>query len=105
MSESAQSPSVRTTLTDPPSNAVVHAALVERGLSQDVTRGENANRRLRHTNVVRDFQSTPASQTQTISLDAPSELDPSKASVVVYVQNQSSLQILGAARVDLQSAS
>jgi hypothetical protein len=105
VSESAQSPSVRMSLTDPPSNAVVHAALVERGLSQDVTRGENANRMLRHANVVRDFQSTPAPQTQTISLDAPSDLDPSKALVIVYVQDQPSLQILGAARVDLQSAS
>jgi hypothetical protein len=70
-----------------------------------VTRGENANRTLRHANVVRDFQSTPAAQTQTISLDAPPDLDPSKALVIVYVQDQPSLQILGAAHVDLQSAS
>ena len=70
-----------------------------------MTRGENANRMLRHANVVRDFQSAPAAQTQTISLDAPPDLDPSKALVIVYVQDQPSLQILGAAHVDLQSAS
>ena len=38
---------------------VINFALVERGLSTDVTAGENAGRTLHHDNVVREFQTMP----------------------------------------------
>lgn len=104
-SDAAQSPAVRTTVPDPPADAVVHAALVERGLSQSVRSGENAGRMLRHANVVRAFKSAPAETTRSFEFDAPSDIDPAEASVIVYVQDQASLRILGATRVDLRASS
>ena len=41
---------------------VVNIALVERGLSTQVTAGENAGRTLHHDNVVREFQTRTLSQ-------------------------------------------
>ena len=38
---------------------VINVALVERGLSTDVTAGENAGRTLHHNNVVREFRTSP----------------------------------------------
>jgi hypothetical protein len=104
-SDAAQSPAVRTTVPDPPANAVVHAALVERELSQSVRSGENAGRTLRHANVVRAFKSAPAETIRSFEFDAPSDVDPGEASIIVYVQDQTSLRILGAARVDLRASS
>lgn len=50
---------------------LMHVALVERGLSQSVPRGENAGRTLRHANVVRAFKTLPAPTRQVVSLSAP----------------------------------
>ena len=44
---------------EPPSTATLELALVERGLSQAVLRGENRGRRLRHDNVVRSLDRLP----------------------------------------------
>jgi len=104
-SDAATSPSVRVGLPEAPEEAAVHVALVERGLSQSVDRGENAGRTLRHANVVRAFKTVPAAESQVVSLNAPSSLDPSDASVIAYVQDRGSMQILGAARVELRASS
>lgn len=84
----------------PPDDATLRLAVVERGLSQEVTRGENAGRTLRHANVVRSFTSTPARSEGTSSLSVPDAVDRSQASIIAYVQAPS-LAVLGAARVDL----
>lgn len=101
----ADSPSVRVAVPEETDNAIVRVALVERGLSQSVTRGENAGRKLRHANVVRSFETVSAEETQVVTLDAPSDLDPSKASVMTYVQDRQSMEVLGAARVELRNSS
>lgn len=88
-------------LTDaPPQDATLRLAVVERGLSQKVTRGENAGRTLRHANVVRTFESVPAQAEGTLSLSIPSNVDRSQTSVIGYVQVPS-MDVIGAARVDL----
>lgn len=81
---------------------VVNIALVERGLSTDVTAGENAGRRLHHDNVVREFQTmplTPAASQVEISLNRV--FDPTQASVIVYVQNPQTMLIEAAKQLDL----
>jgi len=83
---------------------VVHAALVERGLSTDVTAGENAGRTLHHNNVVREFLTRPLTTSSgqiEIPLDKIS--DSTQASVVVYVQNSMTMLIEAAQQLDLES--
>jgi len=83
---------------------VVNVALVERGLSTDVTAGENAGRTLHHNNVVREFRTVPltASNAQiTIPLDKI--FDSMQASVIVYVQNPSTMLIEAAQQLDVES--
>ena len=104
-SDAAQSPAVCATVSNPPTDAVLRVALVERGLSQPVRSGENSGRTLRHTNVVRAFESAPAKATRSFEFEAPSNLDPSRASIIVYAQDRTSMQVLGAARVDLRASS
>ncbi|MFB6278551.1 MAG: DUF1223 domain-containing protein [Salinibacter sp.] len=100
-----ESPSVRIALPEVPDDAAVQVALVERGLSQSVSRGENAGRTLRHTNVVRAFKTVPAEQSQVVTLNAPSDLDPGQSSIIAYVQDRRSKDVLGAARTELRDSS
>jgi len=83
---------------------VVHIALVERGLSTDVTAGENAGRTLHHDNVVKEFQTmalTKAGGKAIISLSRIHDI--SQASVIVYVQNPQTMLIEGAKQLDLEN--
>lgn len=89
--------------TLPSESARLHIALVERGLSQTVERGENAGRTLRHANVVRQFTSKTPSQQGSVNVTIPTGVDRSHASVITYVQD-ASMAILGAARIDLETA-
>ncbi|WBB68334.1 DUF1223 domain-containing protein [Micromonospora sp. WMMD812] len=87
-----------------PDRAVLNVAIVERGLENDVPRGENAGRRLRQDGVVRAFTSarldTGSGQ---VVLGVPRELVPGHASVVGYVQNDGDKVIVGAAAVDVSA--
>ncbi|MGR6320115.1 DUF1223 domain-containing protein [Micromonospora soli] len=90
----------------PPERAVLNVAAVERGLENDVPRGENAGRRLRQDNVVRAFTSAQLAQDPgrgRLELELSSELDPRHASVVGYVQNEDDKSIVGVAAVDLSA--
>lgn len=83
---------------------VVHVALVERGLSTDVTAGENAGRTLHHNNVVREFRTGPLTASGAkieIPLDRIS--DSSQASVIVFVQNPTTMLIEAAQQWDVES--
>lgn len=87
-----------------PERAVLNVAVVERGLENDVPRGENAGRRLRQDNVVRAFTSTPLNVARgRIELEVPPALDPRHASVVGYVQNDGDKTVVGAASVDVSA--
>jgi len=83
--------------------AVLRLALVERNLESQVSRGENSGRKLKHENVVRVFQSVPVGPTRKghASIPLPASLVTSRASLIAYAQDPESLQILGAAAVDL----
>ena len=88
----------------PPERAVLNVAVVERGLENDVPRGENAGRRLRQDAVVRAFTARPVNvERGRVELDVPPAFDPNRASVVGYVQNGADQAVVGATAVDLAS--
>jgi len=78
-------------------------AVVERGPSTAVRRGENAGRSLRHENVVRVFETihldSGASGETEMTLPAPLVRAP--GAVIGFVQNPQTMAILGAAGADL----
>ncbi len=87
-----------------PQELLMNVALVERGLSQQVTRGENRGRKLHHDNVVRSFTVKQAtSNTQELSIDIPSDLNTENSALVVYFQKASNYEIVGAQQVTLAS--
>ncbi len=83
--------------------SVLHLALVERELTQQVTRGENRGRRLVHDNVVRHFQTVSPTEDASL-LPIPDDLVRERASVIAYVQRGANGPIYAAAKVDLANA-
>ncbi|MEU8421971.1 DUF1223 domain-containing protein [Micromonospora sp. NPDC048835] len=89
----------------PPAGSVVHVAVVERDLTSEIARGENAGRTLRQDNVVRAFRSVVLdAERGQVELATPAGLDPGRASVVGYVQENGDRAIVGATAVELSSA-
>ncbi len=85
-----------------PADAVVHLAVVERGLSQNVTRGENTGRTLDHENVVRAFETLEARYGK-VPLTLPEGLHPENTSLIAYAQDVKTMAVLGAVSVDLEN--
>ncbi|MEH0153914.1 DUF1223 domain-containing protein [Limibacter armeniacum] len=77
---------------------VINLALVEKMLKVEVSRGENGGKTLEHDNVVRAFKTLPLSDgdehKETLAL--PSGISLENASVVAYIQDMESLEILAA---------
>lgn len=67
----------------------VVVAIVERGLTSSVRRGENAGRTLSHDNVVRAFKVFAADAKEPRVLELPQDLKRENASVVVLAQEAS----------------
>lgn len=90
-------------LSAAPKGAVLNVALVERGLSNKVPRGENAGRALAHENVVRAWKTVElkGEAKGTVELPAPRGLVRKNASVIAFVQGSGQGAVLGAERVDL----
>lgn len=84
-------------------NWILNVALVESKLKEKVTRGENRNKTLAHHNVVRAYISEPLSGLKG-SFQIPSEKlnDWSQAKLIVYVQEQESLKIIGAQQINIK---
>ncbi len=81
------------------SNASLHVALIENGLTTEVKAGENAGETLRHDGVVRAFTTVkPGSVVHgTVELKPPKDLKPENASVIAFVQHGRTMHIHGAA--------
>ncbi len=83
---------------------VVNIALVERGLSTEVTAGENSGRTLHHDNVVREFQTaTLTPDVSQVKISLHKIVDATQASVIVYVQNPQTMLIEAAKQLDLEN--
>lgn len=75
----------------------INFALVQTEATTEVPRGENANRRLTHRNVVRDFKVSPLSEkAASATLTVPADAD--AVSVVVYAQDMTTGKIVAATR-------
>jgi len=87
-------------LARPQKGRTVHIALVESGLARKVTRGENQGRTLAHADVVRAFISDAGDKERgEVLLTVPSDLDPAKAQLVAFLQEEASLKITAAVAV------
>lgn len=91
-------------VTGGPKNAVLHVAAVESGLASSVSRGENAGHVLRHENVVRAFSTVPLEKGMagTVTLTVPQGTVAGHTSIIGYVQDGSTMAILGAAAIPYQ---
>ena len=83
---------------------VVNLALVESALVTDIPRGENAGRTLHHDNVVRLFVEgkTDTEGRGYVRFSLPEGVDAEHSAVIAYVQEPSTMQVLGAARVAMR---
>ncbi len=78
-------------------NTTVNFALTEDGLSQQVLRGENRGKLLKHNNVVRAFKTlTAPKKSGEVFLRLPDNGDVTKMKVVAYIQQIEDLKIIGA---------
>ncbi|MCY4376728.1 MAG: DUF1223 domain-containing protein [Spirochaetaceae bacterium] len=87
-----------------PRRAAVMFIVVERGVGNHVPRGENRGKTLRHDEVVRahhDLGRFGRETSGTTTLQIPEEVDPAMASLVCIVHDPVSMEIVGAASVDL----
>jgi hypothetical protein len=83
---------------------VLNFALVQRGLSTDVTAGENAGRTLHFDNVVREFQTIPITQAASqVVIPINKISDTAQASVIAFVQSPQTMLIDAAQQVDLEN--
>jgi hypothetical protein len=83
---------------------LLNLALVEKGLSVKVKRGENGGRTLKHDNVVREFRTLrlDAKGEGRVRMALPAEMRADKAALIAYVQQAATLKTLGAAKAELQ---
>ncbi|MEO9965251.1 MAG: DUF1223 domain-containing protein [Reichenbachiella sp.] len=82
-------------------NGVVNVAVVQKTASNHVSRGENRNKTLVHSNVVRAFYTSPIKNMDQIEFDLPQLSDQSEYEVVIYVQNPHTLKISAVTKVTL----
>ncbi|MFZ6011376.1 MAG: DUF1223 domain-containing protein [Bacteroidota bacterium] len=93
---------VKYTLNKKPGNVVLNIAVVENQAERKITRGENKSRTLRHHNVVRAFKTIEPKIQGEIKLTLPEDLRPGGGSIILYVQYEKTLRILGASKISLQ---
>ena len=80
----------------------VYAALAETGLSEDVRAGENRGKRLSHDEVVRAFAGPFDLPHAEFELKPPQRADRAHMSVVAFVQDEASGDIVQVVRAPLQ---
>lgn len=85
-------------LSRAPEGSVVNVALVERGITSEVTAGENRGKTLSHDNVVRLFETVkvPGAHKGESRLSLPEGAASDRCSVIVYVQDEKTMAVLGA---------
>jgi hypothetical protein len=101
--ETSDAITVRFSTEGAPSDALLFIALVEPSASSEVTRGENAGRRLDHANVVRALDEAPLdapSGVRTVVL--PDGMRRASMEVVGWVQLPRTMQVVAASRARAQ---
>ena len=91
-------------LTGAPNDSVLNVAVVQRQGKNQVPRGENAGRSLKHVNVVREFVTRQVTSAQgELKLPLPQGVKPSELGVIAYLQSKADGHILGAAAAELSN--
>jgi len=85
-------------LDQTPDNNIINFALVEKDVSNEVTRGENSGRRLAHKNVVRAFSAAVAQKDGSLELHLPPSTKADQ--LIIFLQN-SEWRVTGAFRKNL----
>ena len=84
-------------------NVVLNVTLIERNISTAVNRGENSGRKLTHDNVVRAFVTLELdSLTGNHTISLPADIKLEDTAIIAFVQDPSSMKVLGAADVKFQ---
>jgi hypothetical protein len=78
----------------------LQAALVQSQASTDVKNGENAGRRLHHANIVRELKSSNR-KTGSLTLAVPAGVRATDCKVIVFLQDNETLQVGGARLLDI----
>jgi hypothetical protein len=77
-----------------PTSESINFAIVEKSIENNVPRGENSGRKLRHTNVVRSFVTNAIKRKDNIVMSA-SNITVKNSTLIVYIQDEG-LRVLGA---------
>ncbi len=90
-------------VTHAPQNAVLQVALVERNITDQIARGENRGKKLHHDNVVRVFKTQKASlKEKETSINIPEDVDLAQSLIITFLQDEKTLEILGAKQFKLK---
>lgn len=84
-----------------PKQLVLNIAVVETIVTHFISTGENKNKTLTHTNVVRSFESITPQQHGELTIPLPLNADPDNLKVIVYTQNIRTLEINGVTQIDI----
>jgi hypothetical protein len=76
-------------------------AVVEQGIARNVTRGENAGKRLIHYNVVRAMKSVSEQEGSEAVIYIPPDVVLENASVIAFAQVEMSMEILAASSINI----
>jgi hypothetical protein len=97
--ETSDAVAVRFSTEGAPSDALLYIALVEPSASSEVTRGENAGRKLDHANVVRALDEAPLDAPSGVrTVLVPSGMRRASMEVVGWVQLPRTMQVVAASR-------
>lgn len=94
---------VHVDVTGAPTGSVVLLAVVQEGLGATPTAGENAGRKLTHSNVVRAAKVLPAASADAV-IELPPGLDPARSRLVGLIQDEKTMHISRAVQVDLPAS-
>ncbi len=83
-----------------PQGSVLNIALVERDLTDAVSRGENRGKKLHHDNVVRQFISTKVGEGK--QRFEVTDVNLAKASIIAFVQSERTMEIFAAKKISLK---
>jgi len=86
-------------------NDVINLALVQNEGRQSITNGENANRNLRHINIVREFETVEGQKPRgRLTMEIPSNFDPDEFHIVGFIQSNKTGAIKNATRSRIESS-
>ncbi len=79
----------------------LYVVLVQRGITHEPTRGENAGTTLHHENVAVEWKQKGEEREDRTTFDRPADADPEDLTVIAFLQDRETLLIEGATQVHL----